>query len=198
LTKYEEEVEKLTLVIRRSGRIKKPVERYSPPDFHSTFMLTSIDDEPKLVGEAVDSTEGKIWKDAMVEEMESLYKNETWDLVKLSSGRNIIGSKWVFKKKINVAGQIEKFKDRLVAKGYSQVGVDFGEIFSPDEKLTSITVLMSLATTFDLEIEQMDVKKTFLHGDLEEEIYIKQLEGFVVKGKQELVCKFKRSLYGLK
>jgi hypothetical protein len=87
-TESEEEVEQLTLVVRRSERIRKPVERYSPPDFHSTFVLTSIDDEPKSVGEAVDSTEGKLWKDAMVEEMESLYKNETWDLVKLPSGRN--------------------------------------------------------------------------------------------------------------
>jgi hypothetical protein len=84
-------------------------------------------------------------------------------------------------------------------KGYSQVeGVDFGEIFSPVAKLNSIRVLMSLAATFDLEIEKMDVKTTFLHGDLEEEIYMNQPEGFVVKGKQELVCKLKISLYGLK
>jgi hypothetical protein len=88
-TESEEEVEQQTLVVRRSERVRKPVERYSPPDFHSTFVLTSIDDEPKSVGEAVDSTEGKLWKDAMVEEMESLHKNETWDLVKLPSGRNL-------------------------------------------------------------------------------------------------------------
>jgi hypothetical protein len=134
----------------------------------------------------------------MVKEMESLYKNETWVLVKLLSGRNPIGSKWVFKKNMNAAGQVKKFKGHLVAKGYSQVkGVDFSEIFSPVEKITSIRVLMSLAATFDLEIEHMDVKTTFLHGDMEEEVYMKQLEGFVVKGKQELVCKIKRYLYGL-
>jgi hypothetical protein len=76
----------------------------------------------------------------------------------------------------------------LVEKGYFQVeGVNFGEIFSPIGKLTSIRILMSLVTTFDLEIEQMDVKTTFLHGDLEEEIYMKQPEGFVVKGKKDLV-----------
>jgi hypothetical protein len=124
----------------------------------------------------------------MVEEMESLYKNETWDLVKLPSGINPIDRKWVFKKKMNVVGQVEKFKARLVAKGYSQVeGVDFGDIFFPVAKLTSIRVLTSLDATFDLEIEHMDVKKMFLHGDLEEEIYMKQSEGFLVKGKQELV-----------
>jgi hypothetical protein len=105
----------------------------------------------------------------MVEEMESLYKNETWDLVKLSSGRNLIGSKWVFKKKMNVVGQVEKFRYQLVVKGYSQVkGVDFGKIFSPVAKLTSIRVLMSLDETFNIEIKQMDVKTMFLHGDLEE------------------------------
>ena len=75
----------------------------------------------------------------------------------------------------------------MVAKGYSQVeGIDFGEIFSLVEKLTSIRFLLSIAASFDLEVEKMDVKTTFLHGDLEEEIYMKQLEGFIVKGKNEL------------
>jgi hypothetical protein len=172
---------------------------YSPPEFCSTFMLTSIDDEPKSIGEVSDSEEGKFWKDSMVEEMESLHKNETWDLVKLPSGRNLGGRKRLFKKKMNVTRKVKKFKDRLVEKGYSQVeGVDFDEIFSPVEKLTSIRVLIYLATTFDLEIEQMDVKTMCLNGDLEEEIYMKQPEGSIVKGKKELVCKLERSLYGLK
>jgi hypothetical protein len=74
------------------------------PDFHSAFMLTAIDDEPKSVGEALDLKEGKLLKYAMVEGMESLYKNETWDLVKLPSGRKHVDSKWVFNKKMNVAG----------------------------------------------------------------------------------------------
>ena len=117
-----------------------------------------------------------------------MHKNETWDLVRLASVRNLVGRKWVFKNNMNVAGQVEKFKDRLVAKGYSQVeGVDFGDIFSPVEKITSVRVLMFLDATFDLEIEQMDVKTTFLHGDLEEEIYMKHPEGFVVKSKKDLV-----------
>jgi hypothetical protein len=117
-------------------------------------VLNATDDEPKSIGEAVDSAEGKLWKDTMVEEMESLNKNEMWDLVELPIGRNFVGRKWAFKKKMNVVGQVEKFKARLEAKGYSQVeGVDFGDIFSPIAKLTSIRVLMSLAATFDLEIE---------------------------------------------
>ena len=87
----------------------------------------------------------------------------------------------------------------MAAKGYSQVkGIDFGDIFYPVEKLTSIRFQLSLTTTFDLEVEQMDVKTTFLHGDLNGEIYMKQPEGFTVKGKKELVCKLKKSLYSLK
>ena len=121
----------------------------------------------------------------MVDEMASLHKNEAWDLVELSAGRNPIGRKWVFKKKMNVEGKVEKYKAQLVAKGYSQVSeIDFGDIFSLVAKVTSIRLLLSVVAAFDFEIEQMDVKTTFLHGDLEEEIYMKQPEGFMVKGKK--------------
>eukprot|EP00253_Pinus_taeda_P007561 PITA_07561 len=149
--------------------------------------------------EAVDSEDGKLWKEAMVDEMASLQKNEAWDLVELLAGRNPIGNKWVFKKKTNAEGKVEKYKSRLVAKGYPQApGIDFGDIFSPVAKVTSIRLILSIVATFDFEVEQMDVKTTFLHRDLEKEIYMKQPEGFVVKGKKELVCKLKKSLYGLK
>ena len=77
-------------------------------------------------------------------------------------------------------------------------GIDFGDIFSPVAKVASIRLLLSIVATFDFEVEQVDVKTTFLHGDLEEEIYMKQPEGFTVKGKKEMVCKLKKSLYGLK
>eukprot|EP00253_Pinus_taeda_P013035 PITA_13035 len=86
----------------------------------------------------------------------------------------------------NAEGKVEKYKARLVAKGYSQVsGIDFGDIFSPVAKVTSIRILLSVAAAFDFEVEQMDVKTTFLHGDLEEEIYMKQPEGFAVKVSQD-------------
>jgi hypothetical protein len=105
----------------------------------------------------------------MDKEMASLDKNEAWDIVELSTRRNPIGSKWVFKKKLNAEGKVEKYKARLVAKGYSQVeGIDFGEIFSPFAKLTSIIFLLSVVVVVYFEVEQMDVKTTFLHGDLEE------------------------------
>jgi hypothetical protein len=76
-----EEVEQPTLVVRSFERVRKPVKKYSPPNFHSAFVLPTINEKPKLVMEVVDSTKGKLWKDAMVKEMESLHNNETWDLV---------------------------------------------------------------------------------------------------------------------
>jgi hypothetical protein len=172
---------------------------YTPSDFCSNFSLSIIDYDPRNVREAVDSEDGNLWKRAMDEEMTSLDKNEAWDLVDFPTGRNPIGKKCVFKKKLNAEGKVEKYKARLVTKGYSHVeGIDFGEIFSPIAKLTSIIFLLSVAVEFEFEVEQMDVKTTFLHADLEEEIYMKQPEGYVVKRKKELVCKLKKSLYGLK
>jgi hypothetical protein len=89
----------------------------------------------------------------MEEEMASLNKNEAWNLVELPTGRNPIGNKWVFKKKLNAEGKVEKYKAQLVAKGYSQVeGIDFGEIFSPVAKLTSIRFLLSVVAPFDFEV----------------------------------------------
>jgi hypothetical protein len=93
----------------------------------------------------VDSNVGKLWKKSMVEEMSSLDKNEAWYLVELRTGRNPIGNKWVFKRNLNVEGKMEKYKARLVEKGYSQVeGIYFGEPFSIDAKLTSIIFLLHL------------------------------------------------------
>eukprot|EP00253_Pinus_taeda_P003020 PITA_03020 len=122
--------------------------------------------------------------------MASLHKNEARDLVEFPAGRKPIGKKWVFKKKTNAEGKVEKYKAQLVAKGYSQVsGIDFGDIFSPVAKVNSIRLLLSVVATFDFEVEQMDVKTTFVHGDLEEEIYMTQPKGFAMKGKKELCPK---------
>eukprot|EP00253_Pinus_taeda_P036112 PITA_36112 len=121
--------------------------------------------------------------------MASLHKDEASDLVELSVGKKPIGSKWVFKKKTNAEGKVEKYKAWLVAKGYSQVlGIDFGDIFFLVAKVTSISLLLSIVAAFDFEVEQMDVKTTFLYGDLGEKIYMKQPKGFAVKGNKELVC----------
>jgi ATP-binding cassette subfamily B (MDR/TAP) protein 1 len=93
----------------------------------------------------------------------------------------------------------QRFKVKLVVKGFGQrKGVDFDEIFSPVVKMTLIRVILGLGASLNLEVEQMDVKTTFLHGDLEEEIYMEQPEGFLVKDKEDYVCRLKKSLYGLK
>jgi len=116
--------------------------------------LSITDDDPRTVKEVVDSEDGKLWKEAMVDEMASLHKNEALDLVELPAGRKPIGSKWVLKKKTNEKGKVEKYKAQLVAKGYFQVPrIDFGDIFSPVSKVISIRLLLSVAVAFDFEVE---------------------------------------------
>ena len=110
LIESEEEVDLQTPAVRRSDRERRPVDRYSPLDFCSAFVLSVVSDEPKLVKEVVNSEECKQWKNATVEEMEALDKNKAWDLVELHDGRKPIGSKWVFKKKLNAAGKVKKYK----------------------------------------------------------------------------------------
>ena len=110
---------------------------------------------------------------AMQEEMEALHKNKTWELVPQPQGRKAIGNKWVFKIKRNSDDQVERFRERLVVKGYAQKeGIDFNEIIFPVVRLTTVRVVLAMCATFDLHLEQLDVKTTFLHGDLGEEIYM--------------------------
>lgn len=105
----------------------------------------------------------------------------------------------MFRLKNEEKNEQPRYKARLVVKGFAQKkGIDFDEIFSPVVKMSSIQIVLSLAACMDLEVEQMDVKTAFLHGSLEEEIYMEQPEGFQVNGKEHMVCRLKRSLYGLK
>jgi hypothetical protein len=99
-------------------RDRRKLERYSPPNFHSNFSLSITDDDPRIVKEAMNSEDSKPWKKAMVEEMDALDKNGAWDIVELPARRKSVGRKWLFKKKINGQGKVEKYKVRLVAKGY--------------------------------------------------------------------------------
>ena len=137
--------------------------------------------------------------EAMVEEMESLNKNKTRGLSKLK-GKKPIGCKWVFKKKEAVSDmEGERFNTRLVARGYSQKqGIDYDDIYSPVVRHTSIRVVLALVAHMDLELEQMDVKTAFLHGNLEEKIFLEQPKGYRQPGIENLICKLKKSLYRLK
>ena len=136
----------------------------------------------------------------MNEEMQSLYKNNTWELTKLPKGKKAIGCKWIFaKKQGSLQEDAVRYKARLVAKGYAQrEGIDYNEVFSPVVKRSSIRILLALVAQNELELDQLDVKTAFLHGDLEEEIYMTQPTGYKAAGKEELVCKLQKSLYGLK
>jgi ATP-binding cassette subfamily B (MDR/TAP) protein 1 len=119
--------------------------------------------------------------------------------VKLPKGKRALKNKWVFRLKIDEHCSRPRYKARLVMKGFGQKkGIDFEEIFSPMVKMSSIRVVLGLAASLNLEVEQLDVKTAFLHGDLDEEIYMEQPERFEAKGKEQLVCKLKKSLYGLK
>ena len=145
---------------------------------------------------SIDSTS---WKKAVNSEIESILSNHTWELVDLPPGNKPLGSKWIFKRKMKDDGTIDKYKARLVVKGFRQKeGLDYFDTYSPVTRITSIRMLIALAAVYGLEIHQMDVKTAFLNGELEEEIYIEQPEGFVVPGKEKKVCKLIKSLYGLK
>ena len=125
----------------------------------------------------------------MHEELNSLNKNKTYVLVELPKGKRVLRNKWVFKLKKD-GDKLVKYKAQLVVKGFSQKqGIDFDEIFSPVVKVSSIRVVLGLVASLDLELEQLDVKTVFLHGDLKEVIYMDQPEGFKVKGKEHMVCK---------
>ncbi|KAM1487717.1 hypothetical protein ACFX2I_001756 [Malus domestica] len=179
--------------VRRSIRSRRPSTKYSSSEY---IMLTNYG-EPETYEEARAHNDSDKWMKAMESEMDSLSKNDTYELVELPKGRKALKNKWVFKLKRD--DNMTRYKARLVVKGFGQKkGVDFDEIFSPVVKMTSIRVILGMTASMDLELEQLDVKTAFLHGNLEEEIYMEQPKGFEVKGKENLVCKLKKSLYGLK
>ncbi|MCO5606455.1 hypothetical protein L7F22_060643 [Adiantum nelumboides] len=128
--------------------------------------------EPQSYEEAFTKQE---WLAAMDEEYNALLKNDTWKLVDLPQGKKAIGSKWVYKVKLNANGSIDKHKARLVAKGFAQhYGEDYDETFAPVTKMTTVRLTIALATFFGLILTQMDIKNAFLNGNLEEEVYMHQ------------------------
>ncbi|KAL4282375.1 hypothetical protein GQ457_03G013570 [Hibiscus cannabinus] len=139
------------------------------------------------------------WIDAMKSEISVIEKNGTWFLTNLPSGKHAIGVKWVYRAKFNPDGTIFKHKARLVVKGYAQIGgVDYGDTFAPVARLDTIKLLIAIAGQLGWNVFHLDVKSDFLNGELEEDIYVCQPEGFVVPGKEHQVYKLKRALYALK
>ncbi|WVZ50723.1 hypothetical protein U9M48_001951 [Paspalum notatum var. saurae] len=156
--------------------------------FGNDFIVYLVDDTSMSISEAYASPDADNWKEAIQSELDSILSNGTWELTERPYGCKPVGCKWVFKKKLRPDGIIEKYKARLMAKGYTQKeGKDFFDTYSPVARMTTIRVLIFLAVSYGLIIHQMDVKTTFLNGELEEEIYMEQPDGFVVKGQESKV-----------
>lgn len=195
----------------RPRRIRRQPLRYGHVDMNDVYDEdrndvnmnvndTSIQD-PLTVEEALNSAKADKWRNAMDIEMKQLRNNETWSLCELPDNRKAISNKWVFKTKLHNDGTIEREKARLCAKGFSQVQyTDFNETFAPVMKYKSLRTLLAIATIKNYEIEHLDVQTAFLNATLKEDIYMKQPEYYEIHSKdgKELVCKLKKSIYGLK
>ena len=183
------------VALRRSTRNKQQPDRYG----HSVSIAFTEHTDPSSVSEARSAPDRLEWENAMETEMRSLLSNKVWELVEPPPNRKIVGSKWVFKRKIDADGIVECYKARLVAQGCTQkFGLDYEETFSPVIRFESIRFLLAVGAQHKLHLHQMDVSTAFLHGELTEEVYMRQPEGFIESGKEHLVCHLQRSIYGLK
>lgn len=191
----------------RSARVRNPSIRLR--DYH-IFQDNEVTEEGDLMqhmalmagAEPVTFEEANInrtWRHAMEEEIRSIEKNRTWDLVDLPPGKVPIAVKWVFKTKLKPDGTIAKHKARLVAKGFMQKkGLNYEEVFAPVARMETVRLIVALASWWNWTLWQLDVKSAFLNGPLEEEIYIQQPQGFISTGKESKVLKLRKALYGLK
>uniref|UniRef100_A0A7N2MUY1 Retrovirus-related Pol polyprotein from transposon TNT 1-94 n=1 Tax=Quercus lobata TaxID=97700 RepID=A0A7N2MUY1_QUELO len=181
--------------VRRSSRNIRPPQRYSPT---LNYLLLIDGGEPECYNEALQDENSSKWELAMKDEMDSLLGNQTWELTELPVGKKALHNKWVYRIKNEHDGS-KRYKARLVVKGFQQKeGIDYTEIFSPVVKMSTIRLVLGMMAAENLHLEQLDVKTAFLHGDLEEDLYMIQPEGFIAHGQENLVCKLKKSLYGLK
>jgi hypothetical protein len=175
---------------------KRPRIAKSIGDDYNVYL---VDETPSTIEEAYYSPDADFWKEAIRSEMDSIMSNATWEVIERSYGCKPIRSKWMFKKNLRPHGTIGRYKEMLVIKGYSQKeGKDFFDTYSHVARLTTIRGLLSLAASHGLLVHQMDVKTTFLNGELDEKIYMKQPAGFVANCQEGMVCKLLKSLYCLK
>lgn len=169
---------------------------------HLCLIIASkiYDCEPMYFYDAMNSSNASNWMNFVIIELNSLNKNNTWILVERSKNVKVHNSRWIFKIKEGIKDvEQTRYKAKLVSQGFAQrKSIDFNKIFSLVVKFTIIRILLSLLTQFDLLVEQMDVKISFLHGNLDEKIYMLKLEGFIKNGNENLVWLLNKSLYGLK
>ena len=185
-------------IVRRSSRVPQVPDRWGFVVPEEEVFLMDLG-EPANYKAATSDSESDKWLEAMRAEIQSMYDNQVWDLVDLPPQTKPVGCKWIFKKKIDMDGNVQTYKARLVAKGFTQIqGVDYDETFSPVAKIKSIRTIMAIAAYYDYEIWQMDVKTAFLNGLLTEDVYMEQSEGFVDSKDKGKMCKLRKSIYGLK
>ncbi|KAH9175695.1 hypothetical protein AeNC1_017631, partial [Aphanomyces euteiches] len=191
-----------TRELKEQSRPKRAIKR--PKRFEVNVVTTTSNSreripEPSTMREMLSSQEVNKWKQAMDEEYQALIDNRVWRLSELPTGRKALKSKWIWKVKYLPNGEVERFKARLCIKGFLQIaGVDFTDTFAPVLRLESLRALCALVAILELETKQLDIKTAFLHGDLDEEIYMEQPDGYVREGSESLVCRLQKSLYGLK
>ncbi|HEY5813547.1 MAG TPA: reverse transcriptase domain-containing protein [Terrimicrobiaceae bacterium] len=188
-------VESATEHQSRSGRAIRLPQRYQA---QRVTCETGIEiTTPTSYDEAVTGPQKKQWEAAIDEELRSLASNHVWELVDTPRGANVVSNKWVFKVKRLPDGRIDRYKARLVARGFSQrYGIDYYETFAPVVRMESLRILLAIAAKEDLEVHQMDVITAYLAGELEEEIYMEPPAG--LPGSGQKVCKLRKGLYGLK
>ena len=166
------------------------------PSYFSFISSVSSITIPKTLKEALDHPG---WRQTMISEIQALDHNKTWELIPLPSGKKTVGCRWVYAIKVGPNGEVDRLKARLVAKGYTQIyGLDYSGSFSPVAKMTTVKLFLAMAAIRHWPLHQLDTKNAFLHGDLKEKVYMEQPPGFVAQGESGLVCKLRRSLYGLK
>jgi hypothetical protein len=158
-----------------------------------------MEDDPISFHQAMESPNHEKWIEAMEEEMKLMKDNDAWDIVPLPEGAKPVGCKWIFKTKRDLKGKVERYKAHLVAKGFTQKeGIDYKETLSHVSSKDSLRIIMAFVAHFDLELHQMDVKTTFLNGNIGETIYMVQAKHFVRGDPKSMVCKLRKSIYGLK
>ncbi|CAI7865162.1 unnamed protein product [Closterium sp. NIES-53] len=196
----------LPLALTREQRIRRPNTKYNDyamvavgelDEECAEYCFATLGDDPRTHTEALASPDAPLWKQAMEKELASIKENGVFELVDPPKGAYLVGCKWVLKKKLGADGSVERYKARLVAQGYTQrEGEHYSETFAPVAKVSTSRVLLALAASLDLEVEQLDVCTAFLYGLLMEEVYMRQPPGY--DDGSGRVWKLKRTLYGLK